>query len=112
MSKTTTINVMVAEVRTNTRKALDEGNLKEILESRFAGKVFDIEYTDVLVTISMDSLMFIPFGFMQKKRNGGKKGAVISFSDFLDQVVREHGTQITPEQAIQEVTEQIKRNEN
>ena len=49
---------------------------------------------------------------MQKKRNGGKKGAVISFSDFLDQVVREHGTQITPEQAIQEVTEQIKRNEN
>ena len=109
---TTTI-VMVAEVRTNTRKALDDGNLKEILESRFGGKVFSIDHSDVLVTIEMSSDMFLPFKFMQKKRNGGhKKGAVVSFTDFLDQVVREHGTQITPEQAIQEVTEQIKRNEN
>ena len=96
------------EIRPNTKQALEDGNLKEILETRFDGKVLQIDSTDVIVTILMDNLMYIPFGYMQKKRNGAhKKGRVVQYSDFLNEVVEQHKTRITPEQAIAEVIKEL-----
>lgn len=61
-------HILVAEILDNTRKALDDGNLKEILEKTFDGEIYAIEENNKLIVIAMNHVMFITFDFFQKKK--------------------------------------------